>query len=364
MIVIIVVVLLVAACGWYSFRHFRRAPAAVAAVPPVQPVPGSPAPAAGAAGKIHTPPFAPLTVPVTPGFLNSVAITPDVKVSFYYEGDERTPTDEIWYLEKKSIQNEQGEDYLLMPSSIDPNKGYGPTEFEIFKNQESHAYQGVPVSILNAGAKYSLQYVGLKINDPRFISQLDVEVGVDYRAEDDGDVLENPATPKASMSPLSAWFSPPVVYACGPGLYLRPIGESKLLTPQAENGVAWYKLEKPVALYNLPLDYCDKPAGQSEAKKKPKARKEDEDEDDAGDFEYCSPIKDFTGGQLRFHVLYKPSGMEGPLQVQAVNFILQDEQGRYFQPTIGANYSRYYKAYLIDRQCFSFGKEPADCLRQ
>jgi hypothetical protein len=291
-----------------------------------------------------------------------VATTPDVKISFYYEGDERTPTDEIWYLEKQSVVNEQGEGYLLMPSSIDPGVRYGPTAFEVFKNQESHAYQGIPVSILKADAKYSLQYVGLKINDPRLVSHLTVEVGVDYRAEDDGDVIDNPAPPQALLGPLPAWFSPPTVYACGPGLYLRPIGESPLLASQTENGVAWYKLEKPIALYNLPLDYCDKPADAGKVARKPKAKKEDEDEDDEPAF--CAPIKDLTGGQLRLHILYQPIGIEGPLQLQAVNFILQNDQGQYFQPTLGANFSRYYKAYLIDRGCFSPGNKPADCLRQ
>jgi hypothetical protein len=365
-LVIIVIALLGVAGGWYSVRHFTQAPAPVVPVPPLKPAINPPAPVVDSAGKIHTPPFVPLAAPVTPGFLNSVAITPEVKISFYYDGDERTPADDNGYEESQSIHNDQDEAYLLMPSSIDATVRYGPTEFEIFKNQESHAYQGIPVSILNANAKYSLHYVGLKINDPRMIGGLAVEVGVDYRAEDDGDVLDKPASPQAWLGPLSDWFSPATVYACGPGLYLRPIGKSALLASQAENGVTWYKLEKPIGLYNLPLDYCDKPAGSGGAGKKPKAEKksEDEDQDEDDEFQFCAGIKDFTGGQLRFHILYRPNGIAGSLQVQAVNFILQDEQGRYFQPTMGANFSRYYKAYLADRGCFSPGKKPADCVRQ
>jgi hypothetical protein len=353
--------LLVAAGGWFVLRQFRQ-PLPSAAPQPAQPVQPAPAPAAGAGRKVRTPPFTALTAPVTPAFLSNVATTPDVKIALYYEGDERTPTDEIWYAEKKTINNEQGEAYLLMPSSIDTSVRYGPTEYEIFKNQESHAYQGIPVVMRNAASKYALQYVGLKINDLRMIGQLSVEAGVDYQAADDGDVLDIQASPRALLAPLSEWLSPSAVYACGPGLYLRPIGRSTLVAAQIENGIAWYKLEKPVALYNLPLDFCDTVPAKAATGKKPEVKKEDE-VDEPDDQAYCAPIKDFTGGQLRFHVLYRPSGVEGPLQVQVVNFIFQNEDGRYFQPTIGANFDRYYKAFLVDRACFQAGTQPADCIR-
>jgi hypothetical protein len=50
--------------------------------------------------------------------------------------------------------------------------------------------------------------------------------------------------------------------------------------------------------------------------------------------------------------------------MQAVNFILQDEQGRYFQPTGSTNFNTYYKAYLVDRGCLNSGKQPAECVSQ
>lgn len=327
-------------------------------------MPAAPA-SADADGKIKTPKFDPLPAPVTPSFLNGVTTTPDVKVAFFYEGDETTPTDENFYQEKTSVANEKNEKYLLLPSVIDPNKGYGPTDNQIFKNQESHSYQGIPIVILNPAAKYSLQYVGLKISNPRLISRLFLEAGVDYRSDDDGDAAENPPAPKASLRdlplfPFADWWKPAVVYACGPGLYLRPVGRSLLQDAVVENGISWYKLEKPIALFNLPLDYCDKPADDANGKKKKKTKEEQEEEDDA--MNYCAPIRDFTGGALRLHVLYQPNGIEGPLQMQAINFILRDQDGRYFQPTMGANFSTYYKALLVDKTCLN-AKQPADCVR-
>ncbi len=364
LVIAFLVAALVAGSWSYFRRSHREAPASGKPSPQVQTQATPPAAATpgNADGKIKTPKFDPLPAPVTPAFLNGVNTTPEVKVAFFYEGDETTPTDESFYLEKTSVPNEKNEKYLLLPSVIDPGRGYGPTDNQIFKNQESHSYQGIPVSILNPAAKYSLQYVGLKIGNPKLISRLFVEVGIDYRSDDDGDALENPPASKASSFPLADWFEPALVYACGPGLYLRPVGRSLLVAAPVENGVAWYKLEKPIALFNLPLDFCDKPADKPDGKKKKKTKikEEQEEEDDA--MNYCAPIKDLTGGALRLHMSYQPNGIEGPLQIQAVNFILQDQDGKYFQPTIGANFSAYYKALLVDKACLN-AKQPADCAR-
>ena len=363
--VFITFLIVVLAVGTWLYLHRPRpaSPEAGKPSPQTPAAPSAPLAPADTPAKIHTPEFATLTAPVVPVFLSGGNTTPDVKIAFYYEGDETTPADDNFYAEKTSIPNQQNQKYLLLPSVIDPNKGYGPTENQIFKNQESHSYQGIPVLILNPAAKYSLQYVGLKINNPKLISRLLVEVGIDYRSDDDGDALDASSPPKAAIpggSVLSGWLNPAVVYACGPGLYLRPVGRAALVAATVENGVTWYKLEKPIALFNLPLDYCDKQADDSKSKKQKKNRKEDEDEDETE--AYCAPIKDLTGGSLRLHILYQPAGVEGPLQIQAANFILQDETGRYFQPTVGANFSTYYKALLLDKACLS-AKQPADCAR-
>lgn len=355
-----------AAGSWIYLRRSHQVSPDLRKPSPQEPAAPSPAAASGdVAPKIRTPKFDPLPAPVAPTFLSGVATTPDVKVSFYYEGDETTPTDGGFYMERTAVPDEQGKKYVLLPSEIDPHAGYGPTEHAIFKNEDSHAYQGIPISILNPQSKFSLQYVGLKIGDPRLIARLFVEMGIDYRSDDDGDPpaeLPQPkaSLPKGSFFPPADWFSPFVVYACGPGIYLRPVGRSLLAAATVENGVAWYKLEKPIALFNLPLDYCDKPAAASKDKKKKKSKEEEEDE--AEQEMYCAPIDDFKGGALRLHILYQPNGIAGPLQIQAVNFIFQDQDGKYFQPTMGANFSTYYKALLVERTCLKTGR-PADCVR-
>jgi hypothetical protein len=122
--------------------------------------------------------------------------------------------------------------------------------------------------------------------------------------------------------------------------------------------VSWYKLEKPISLRNLSLNYCDEP--KSKPRKKAKRQAQSDDEDDFDMSVYCAKVKDLTSGNLRLHVLYQPGGVTGVLQIQAVNFILSDSRANYYQPTIGQNFAHYYKAYLIDRNCMK-SDQPAKC---
>jgi hypothetical protein len=83
-----------------------------------------------------------------------------------------------------------------------------------------------------------------------------LEMGIDYRADLDYGAQDKPDSPTAFLGP---WFSPPVVYACGPGIYLRPVGRSQLVPVAQDGEVTWYKLQNSIKLDDLPLDYCDKP---------------------------------------------------------------------------------------------------------
>jgi len=362
-VVIFVVVVLCAAGVWF-FLH-RGSPVAPGNSPQpaasvqspsnAQPSP-APSPAPEAQSKpIDTPSFAALSAPPVPEFLKNVSTANDLKVSFFYEGDDRNADDDVFYREQTTIPNKQGEKYLLMPSSIDPTAyRYGPMAFSIFRNQESHSYQGIPFSVLNPQAAYSLEYVGLKINDAKLVSNLSVEMGIDYMADSDGDASDS--APSTTSGLLQSWFSPSTVYACGPGIYLRLVGSSQLLPVQQSGDISWYRLEKPISLRNLNLNYCDKPKSKPRRKRKMQAQSEDDDDAIA----YCAEVKDLTSGNLRLHVLYQPSGVAGVLQIQAVNFILSDSRSNYYQPTIGQNFVRYYKAYLIDRNCMKT-EQPAKC---
>jgi len=297
--------------------------------------------------------------PAAPAFLKNVRTASDVRVSFFYEGDDRSADEDVFYTERTTVPNRQGEKYLLMPSSVDPKDyRYGPMDFSIFRNQESHSYQGIPVSILNPSADYSLEYVALKINNSNLVGSLSVEMGIDYMAADDGDATDTPAPTPSPTGLLQSWLSPTVAYACGPGIYLRPVGTSRLVPMEPAGDVAWYKLEKPISLRKLSLNYCDNPNPKRKKKGKRKARNEEEDDDENA---FCADIKDLASGNLRLHVRYQPKGATGVLQIQALNFILSDSQGNYFQPNIGQNFNHYYKAYLIDPSCAK-SDQPAKCI--
>jgi hypothetical protein len=361
-IVALVVVLLLSAGTWF---YAHRA-AGVATTPKPSPQTSgtaSPsAPAASPSGEVQpkpidTPPFAALAAPPAPAFLKSVATSNDVNVSFFYEGDDRSADEDVFYTERTTVPNRQGEKYLLMPSSVDPAAyRYGPLDFSIFRNQESHSYQGIPISILNPSAGYSLEYVALKINNANLVGSLSVEMGIDYRAADDGDATDTPSPSPSPTGLLQSWFSPTVAYACGPGIYLRPVGTSRLVPVELNGDVAWYKLEKPIVLRNLALNFCDNPNPKRKKKKKRTTVDDDVDEN-----AYCAGIKDLASGNLRLHVRYQPRGATGVLQIQALNFILSDSQGKYFQPTIGHNFNHYYKAYLVDPSCAK-SDQPAKCI--
>ena len=167
------------------------------------------------------------------------------------------------------------------------------------------------------------------------IGELKVEFGIDYGYYG----VES----KAKSSIFASIFGIETVYACGPGLYLRPVGSSNLTFVEESNGIALYRLEKSVTLYNLNLNYCNDPPT-------PKPIYCNNEADDPKEcWDYCyynASISNLEKGNLRMHILYKPNDRGGFLKIQMVNLILSDASGTYYQPTMGVNFDHYYRAYL------------------
>ncbi len=362
---LVAILIVLASTGFWLFKRNQVSQAAPASPLPVaKATPAStPSPSPTAtptfAHAITTPAFQPVAAQPTAAFLGSVKTDSRLRVSFYYEGDAGPDPNDGFYREQPWVMNQQGDHYLVLPRDIDAQRRYGPTTYSIFRSEESHSYQGIPFYIRGSSSGLSLEYVALKINNPALLASLGVEMGIDYEAEDDGDHLDRSPAPR---SLLQQWLIPDAVCACGPGIYLKKIGESPLALSRRENEVLWYKLEEPIRLSELPLDYCrkvQKPASK-EAKSKPNSA---DDESEEEELAYCPSIKDLAAGHLRLHILYKPAGHSGVLQIQALNFILHDSRGNYLQPEIGLNFDHYYKAFLGESSCLKAG-EPASCAVQ
>ena len=285
--------------------------------------------------------FVPLEKQAEPPFIKNISTAGDIKIGFHYDGDykpEDTFTGEVpaFYTPAGSSEN-----FLNVSKVKDRDTfEYGSNDsLPIFKSEESHSYQGTPIYITNTGEKYSLYYLGFKIDDKSLISELSVELGIDYNAD-----YWDSATKSNDFS-VASLLGVQTAYACGPGLYLRAVGNAKLNFIQESDGISWYKLEKPIALYNLNLDYCDEDCSTM-----PTYCKNQADDPQACDVYYCcaydASIQGLQNGNLRMHVYYKANDKEGLLRIQMANFIVGDENGAYRQATMGEEFDHYYRAYL------------------
>lgn len=278
--------------------------------------------------------FVPLKSQSSPAFIESLNNTEDVKIDFHYEGDYPG----FSWPEPEFYTPEGSSEKFLSLSKTKREAGryvYGPDYYSIFNPEGSHWYGGTPIYLLNLDSKYLVSYVGFQINNRDLISELKIEFGIDYLAE------RNLGRSKPSI--FASIFGIESIYACGPGIYLNKVGDSKLNFVQESDGIVWYKLEKPIAFYNLKLSYCDNPP-------EPMPSYCDFLEDDPPECwqwcEYNASISDLKNGNLRMHILYKPNDKEGFLKLQMVNLILSDPAGTYYQPLVGENFDHYYRAYL------------------
>ena len=279
--------------------------------------------------------FVPLKSPPSPPFLESLNEAKDVKIDFHYEGDY---SEFSWY---KFYTSKDSNEKFLSLSKLKREKGeyvYGPNYYSVFSAETSHWYGGSPIYLLNPESKYSVSYIGFKINNRDLISELKVEFGIDYLAH--LDIIGN-----SKSSIFSSIFGVESVYACGPGGYLRLVGDSNLIFVKESNDIAWYRLEKPIALYNLPLSYCD-----ADCSSLPNCPAWAEPPPGCEDYPWCChwnfSISSLEKGNLRMHIFYKPNDKEGFLKLQVVNLILSDPEERYYQPIMGENFDHYYRAYL------------------
>jgi len=281
--------------------------------------------------------FTPLKSPPSSLFIQSLNNAEDVKIDFHYEGDYPGFS---WF-EPEFYTPEGSNEKFLSLSKMKKEKGqyvYGPDYYSIFNAEGSHWYGGTPIYLLNPESKYSVSYVGFQINNRDLISELKIEFGIDYLGEQIG---------KSESSILASIFGIEPVYACGPGLYLRPVGDSNLTFIEETNGIAWYRLENPIALYNLRLSYCD-----VDCSSRPEYCNywaEGNPPECYYDYSCCMfnpSISNLEDGNLRMHILYKPNDKEGFLKLQMVNLILSDPTGVYYQPIMGENFDHYYRAYL------------------
>lgn len=291
--------------------------------------------------KNQTSAFAPLEKQEAPPFIKNITTADDIKIGFHYDGDykpENTFTGEnpVFYTPPGSNEN------FLNVSKVKDREtfAYGSNNsLPMFKSEESHSYQGTPISITNQNKKYSLYYLGFKIGDKSLISELSVELGIDYNAG-----YWEGAMKKNNFS-IASLLGIQTANACGPGIYLRQVGNSNLNFVQELNGVSWYKLEKPIALYNLSLQYANQDCSTMPAYCKNQA--DDPQEcDKYFSCDYNATIKDLTKDNLRMHVYYKANDKEGLLRIQMANFIVGDENEAYYQATMGENFNHYYRARL------------------
>lgn len=281
--------------------------------------------------------FVPLKSPPSPAFLKSLNNVKDVKINFHYEGDYPG----FGWPEPEFYIPEGSNEKFLSLSKTKREVGryvYGPDYYSIFNPEGSHWYGGSPIYLLNPQSKYSVSYIGFQIDNPDLISELKIELGIDYSSDGDG-------IGRSKSSIFASIFGVEPVYACGAGLYLRRVGDSNLIFVEESNGIAWYRLEKPIALFNLRLSYCD-----ADCSSLPDCPDWAEPPPGCEDYPWCchwnASISSLENGNLRMHILYKPNDKEGFLKLQIVNLILSDPAGAYYQPIMGENFDHYYRAYL------------------
>jgi len=262
----------------------------------------------------------------------------DVKIDFYYEGDYTSPL--AWQTPEFYTPDGSTEKFLSL-SKVKDRKNqydYGPESFSVFTSQGSHSYQGTPVYLLNSNSKYTVSYIGLKVSERDLIGELKVEFGIDYSADDLG-------TTQQKTSVFTSIFGIQTAYACGPGIHLRRVGNSNLVFLEETNGIAWYRLEKPIALYNLRLQYSDQDCSTMPVYCKDQV----DDPEECSQYYSCYYNAAITGlekGNLRMHIFYRPNDKEGLLRLQVVNLILSDPAGVHYRAIMGKNFDHYYRAYL------------------
>ncbi|MFA5368743.1 MAG: hypothetical protein WC303_01895 [Candidatus Paceibacterota bacterium] len=305
--------------------------------------------------------FTYLNQPVKPNFLGNIGKTNNVSFDLTYNSSEN---EYGFYQDVK--KDEKGDSFIFLynDSQSYSDYSYNKYRYTIFSPEGSHSYGGAGLKINDLNSKYSISYIGLKINNPNLISSLTSEVVFSIR----DDYRLNPSSPvsfeKNIISFLDQLLIPEKAYACGPGKLIDLIGKSDLQLEKIENDIYWYRLKTPIRLYNFPLGPCYDDFG--------KLLNSDEYTPNCYYCNYCKDNCDFYSIHNQehydciaiceylcfkwntnvpistsFNIVYNPNKeANGFLKIQVSNIILQDINGNYVESSFEENFSDYYRAYL------------------
>ena len=268
-------------------------------------------------------------IPPVPSFSplsSSISSTQNIRIDLQYE-EPKYSKNVADYPQSTGTYTDPstGEQYLLLSKKINTS-GYGDREYPIFQGVESHSYQGTPIYLSSVHNNQFLSYIGLKINDPSLISNIRVELGVDYLTRP---IIEKLGFVGNIFGKLVSWLSTKTVEACGPGIYLRNVGDSHITYIGAKDGISWFKLDKEISVSDIPLSYCN--GG------------------DCGG--YNNIIEDLSGGNLRMHINYIPTGNKGILKIQLADAVFHNNQnGNYSEAYLDKSSSDMYRAILSDQE--------------
>lgn len=190
----------------------------------------------------------------------------------------------------------------------------------VFSPAGSHWYGGTPIYLEDSKKYLGIKYIGLKINNPALVSDLDAEFAVDYYPVDDPrGALDNFGIGRAEASG-------------GPVMYIKQLGggRQRLEFVEEVGGVRWYKLSSGLISFedlSLVYPYCYDFSSQD-----------------------CHKInlKSFNDGNLRFHIRYTPNDQKGLLDIKLEDILVTDSEGSLFSVSKGDDRDDSYKAFLAD----------------
>jgi hypothetical protein len=316
--------------------------------------------------KEEKPVFSLLYGQAKPVFLGNVNKTDKVLFDFLY-----AKSNDYYGFDRYKIKNQFGESFMFTSNTENPKYEYfASNEDSIFDPAGSHNYGGTGMKILDKNTRYKVSYIGVKVNSTEMFKNLKTEIV--YSAHDsfgqqyDFGKIESKSNIASDM--LKKIFGVQEAQACGYANLTQDIGKTDLVLEKIENGINWYKLSTPIALYDFPQGPCYDKSGALLGKE---------------NCNYCSDcangcnsysVQDqrhyncesscsydcfkwsdqfYADNGLRFNIFYQPNSKVGFLRIQVANVILSDENGNYFEPTVtSSSFSGSYNAYLDDPICF------------
>lgn len=210
---------------------------------------------------------------VTPEFIKKIKTSDKINMRFRYDS-ENVSFDGFF---KQYIMDEDNNKYPLLSS-------WGFNEYPIFSLRNKK-------TSLTGGEGYSVEYIGIKMNDINFVKRMRAEFSTFYYS----------GCGSRSSKEIKSFFKISNALACEPPMNIVPAGTYDMELYDQSEDIYWYRLKKPMVL---------------------------------------------NDNNSIMNVLYKPDGKEGAFQLQLINIILKGPNGDFYQPTIEYNFNHYYKAYF------------------